>query len=130
MKRIETTKIILHCSDSDSPAHDDISIIKRWHRERGFIDVGYHFFITRHGRVQTGRHIDDIGAHCKGENKHSVGICVHGRDTITDYQLKILKRLINNILLHYALEWDSVFLHSDFSSKTCPNFSMERLLAI
>lgn len=69
-------KVILHCSDSDYANHDDIKVIKEWHLARKFNDVGYHYFIRKDGLIQKGRDITIIGAHCKGQNKSSIGICL------------------------------------------------------
>ena len=41
----EVDRVFLHCSASPNPAHDDINVIRDWHLERGWNDVGYHFFI-------------------------------------------------------------------------------------
>ena len=64
----EINKIIVHCSDSDVKAHDDISVIKGWYvNERNFNDVGYHFFFyKKDGTVQKGRDLATIGAQAKG----------------------------------------------------------------
>ena len=68
--------IVLHHSQSDITAHDDIGVIREWHKERGFKDVGYHYFIRKDGMIQKGRQLDVVGAHCKGKNKSSIGIVI------------------------------------------------------
>ena len=47
-------------------------------RHRGFKDIGYHYYLTRDGTIHRGRPIEDIGAHCKNHNRHSIGICYEG----------------------------------------------------
>ena len=62
--------IVWHCSDSDSQLHDNIETIKSWHTQRGFTgpdgikgtedDIGYHFVITKDGKIHKGRDIDTV----------------------------------------------------------------------
>ena len=52
--------------------------IDRWHRERGWLKIGYHYVIKRDGTVETGRELEEVGAHAKGHNAISVGICMVG----------------------------------------------------
>jgi N-acetylmuramoyl-L-alanine amidase len=52
--------------------------IERWHLERGFLAIGYHFVISQTGRIFRGRPVDRIGAHVKGHNRGTVGICLMG----------------------------------------------------
>lgn len=122
--RTKTNYLVLHCSDSDYLQHNDISIIRKWHtEERGFSDVGYHFFIQRDGTIQTGRGIDAIGAHCKGINSESIGICLHGKTYFTKEQFEALTRLYKELILIYP---DSKIIgHYEKSDKTCPNFIIE-----
>ena len=95
----EVVKIIVHCSDS---AYGDANLIDHWHKQRGWRGIGYHKvilngYLTRtapyraeyDGLVQAGRDLDIPGAHCKGENQDSVGICLIGRRLFTPSQLLI-----------------------------------------
>ena len=77
MRKID--RIVVHCSATTPTMDIGVGTIRGWHvLERGWSDVGYHFVITRDGEVQTGRPIERSGAHAKGFNKHSVGICYVG----------------------------------------------------
>lgn len=119
-------EIILHCSDSNIVAHNDISVIRKWHvQERGFNDVGYHFFIKTGGEVQKGRDIDIIGAHCKGHNKQSIGICLHGKEKedFTREQKTSLFNLIRSLVTIFPNV--TIHGHNEFSDKTCPVFNVE-----
>ena len=40
--------------------------------------LGYHYVIDTDGTVETGRMVGEIGAHVKGHNQYSVGICLVG----------------------------------------------------
>lgn len=131
------TKIILHNSDSAIAAHDDISVIDEWHKARGFrftdIDgtvrhVGYNYFITTKGVVQRGRDKEKVGAHCKGQNRNSIGICLHGKDKFTDEQFKSLAKLIRELLLEYPKA--TIHGHNEFSNKLCPVFDVDDFIEI
>lgn len=117
-------KVILHCSDSDYANHDDIKVIKEWHLARKFNDVGYHYFIRKDGLVQKGRDISIIGAHCKGQNKSSVGICLSGKHKFTDKQFEALEKLIRGLDIRLRNKF-TIHPHNEFSKKTCPNFSVD-----
>ena len=120
-------KVIIHCSDS--PNHMDVGVaeIRRWHLERGFNDVGYHYVIRRDGTIEVGRMESVQGAHTYGHNRDSLGICLIGRESFTEEQYSSLQRLIREFEVRYDLI--SVHGHMDFDSgKTCPNFSIQEKL--
>jgi hypothetical protein len=52
--------------------------IQRWHRERGFATIGYHFVVSPRGRIFRGRPVDRQGAHVRGHNVGTVGIALMG----------------------------------------------------
>lgn len=117
-------KIVVHCSDSDH--HDSMDVIRMWHvGERGWSDVGYHFGINKAGFIEIGRSIEKPGAHCKGLNSRSIGICVYGKIHFTDLQFKTLKALLKNFMHTFKLTVEDIYEHRQFNSdKTCPNFSL------
>ena len=119
--------IVLHHSDSDIKSHDDISVIKEWHLARGFSDVGYHYFIKRNGQIQKGRDLGIAGAHCKGVNGRSVGICLHGRDKFTELQFRSLEILIYNVWGRIGFKCD-VHPHNRYADKTCPVFDVKQFM--
>jgi len=122
----EVTKIIVHCSDSDIEAHDDIAIVRQWHLDRGWDDVGYQYFIQKDGNLQYGRYIDMAGAHCRGYNTSSVGICLSGKNDFTFKQFVSLHDLVD--ALRITLGSLDVFPHRHFNNnKTCPNFNLKEL---
>ena len=73
MRRIE--EIIIHHS-----ASKDVSAatIDKWHKQRGFKKIGYHYVIRQYGTIELGRDIREVGAHAKGRNSYSIGICLTG----------------------------------------------------
>ena len=103
--------------------------IDRWHRQRGFDCIGYHFYITVDGTIWTGRPLSQVGAHCKGYNAHSIGICYEGGldeegrpcDTRTLLQKAALVALINKLRELYPAA--DVVGHNDLNQhKACPCF--------
>lgn len=123
MRKID--KIIIHCSDSDYKHHNDISVIKEWHLQRGFNDVGYHYFIKSDGEIQIGRKLNTPGAHCFGENAKSIGICLHGKRDFKEEQFLSLRNLIK-IINGFLDEELQVYPHNFFNkNKTCPNFNVD-----
>ena len=127
-KPTDINEIILHCSDSDNLAHDDISVIRKWHvDERGFDDVGYHYFIKFEGQVQKGRDLSYAGSHCQNHNKNSIGICLHGKLAFTTEQYRALRLLIGELEARFTIS-RIVGHHFHQPAKTCPNFSVKDFL--
>jgi len=125
----EIKKIIIHCADTPEGRDVKTEEIKRWHtEERGWSDIGYHWVVELDGSIHQGRSEDIAGAHCRGHNSDSIGICYVGgadsegnpKDTRTEGQKDSLKSLITEILDRHANA--EVFGHRDFSEKACPSF--------
>lgn len=130
-------KIIIHCSDS---RFGNANILDQWHRERGWDCIGYHIVITNgvlrphckykpedDGLIQTGRDVEKPGAHCKGHNKDSIGICLIGKHHFTAKQLYgALPNMLFYYMRMYGIDEKQVFGHRDFNKKkTCPNIDTE-----
>ena len=119
-------KIIIHCSDSDRPEHDNIDVIRSWHKQRQFKDIGYHYVIVKSGGIFIGRNIFDIGAHTLHHNTSSIGLCLTGRVNFSNEQLETLETLCLNLMAIFSLPYTSIYGHYEFNNgKTCPNISME-----
>lgn len=72
-------EIIIHCSATPSKMDIGVKEIRDWHvNGNGWKDIGYHIVIRRDGTIEDGRPIKDIGSHCYGRNRHSIGICLVG----------------------------------------------------
>jgi len=130
----KVNKIIIHCSATKEAQDFSASDIKEWHLDRGFRDIGYHYVIKLDGKIEYGRNIDQQGAHCRGENEHSIGICYIGgldkdgkpKDTRTKEQKESLLDLIHS-LNQCILNWSLVIQgHNQFSNKSCPCFDVEK----
>lgn len=92
--------IIIHHSDSSDVSADTI---RQWHKARGWEDIGYHFIIRTSGSIETGRPIEKAGAHAKGRNIHSIGICLTGYDSFTPKQSVSLENLIRYLIKKYPI---------------------------
>ena len=97
--------IIIHCSATEAGSGIDIRDIDRWHRQKGWLCVGYHYVITENGQLQQGRTLDTEGAHCLYHNKDSIGVCYVGgmfngapTDTRTAAQCARLEICVRNLL--------------------------------
>lgn len=76
--RQRTDLLVVHCSATKPDADIGVREIDGWHRQRGFDAVGYHYIIRRDGRIENGRPEGVIGAHARGHNAHSIGVCLVG----------------------------------------------------
>lgn len=120
--------IIIHCSAT--PEGRDVSTdeIRSWHLDRGWSDIGYHFVVELDGTVNDGRPLEISGAHAKGHNSNSIGVCYVGgldesgepKDTRTPEQEKALVELLENLKDQYPEA--QVIGHRDVSDKDCPCF--------
>ena len=128
--RKETKEIIVHCAATKPRMDIGASDIDRWHRERGWLKIGYHFVIKRDGTVETGRELEEVGAHAKGHNAISVGICMVGglsednepETNFTADQWSSLENLVDDLTEKYPDA--KVIGHNDISSKACPTFNV------
>ncbi len=163
-------ELVIHCSASpngnslfsgtvgDSTFRTPADAIDGWHAARGFHRddawckhfnpqlpaIGYHFIIYTNGAIATGRHMDEIGAHVRGNNRSSIGICMIGTDQFTIEQWKSLRGLVLELQKKYARAKTLATLgHRDLSPdrdndgivepwewlKTCPGFDVRAWLA-
>lgn len=116
----QINKIIVHWSGAANATFD--SILNYHVNVRNYKDIGYHYVIDRYAKVRVGRPITQIGAHCKGQNIDSVGICViaDNDNEPTAFQIQSLQLLIEELLCDLNLHWENVWCHSDFAKTLCP----------
>lgn len=130
------TLLIVHCSAVRPHQTSTVQQIDAWHRKRGFRMIGYHYVIYRDGSVHTGRPESMVGAHCSGQNTHSIGICYeggldadgHACDTRTPQQKDALRQLLSQ--LHQRYPRARIKGHNQFARKACPCFPAEREYAL
>ena len=101
--------IVIHCSATREDRTFTEQDLEVCHRRRGFNGTGYHFYIRKNGDVKATRPIEKIGAHVRGFNLNSLGICYEGgldcqgkaKDTRTEAQKQSLKALVGKLLKDY-----------------------------
>ena len=122
-------EIIIHCSATREGQQVSVDTIRDWHLAKGWNDIGYHFYIDLDGTINKGRDIDKIGAHCKGRNRNSIGICYCGgveadgktpKDTRTQEQKDSLLNVLKTLKAMYPEA--VIYSHSEFAAKACPSF--------
>lgn len=106
-------EIIIHCSATPNGRWHKAADIDRWHKDRGFRrdpkmaehsllkHIGYHYVISTRGGVESGRRHDEVGAHCKGHNFRSLGICLIGTDRYTPTQWTALTGLVAGLMRQF-----------------------------
>lgn len=128
-RRNKTDEIILHHAEAKSASVEEVN---RWHLERGWTGIGYHFYIRKDGRIYRGRPEWSAGAHAQGHNKRSVGICCEGSymtETMPKAQFDALVGLVREEMAKYP--GAKVLRHRDVNSTDCPgvNYPWKALLA-
>lgn len=98
-RRLTTTAIAVHYSPS---IDDTFESIKRSHRKKGMLDIGFHYVISQNGRIEDGRPEDVCGNHCERLNDTSIAVCLIGPPALTSHgQDDALTRLIKRIQAEY-----------------------------
>ena len=129
----QINKVIIHCTATPENRKTTLEEVTLWHRKRGFKTIGYHYLIHLNGEVSRGRLEKDIGAHCKGYNSNSIGVCYVGgcdsnfkpKDTRTHEQRHALRMLIEYLSDKY--KGVTIHGHYEFSNKSCPSFNIKDL---
>ena len=101
--------IVIHCSATRCDREFSVEALEACHRARGFNGIGYHYYITRDGQLHLTRSETVTGAHAKGYNTHSIGICYEGgldehgnpADTRTPAQRYTLLILLRALRIDY-----------------------------
>lgn len=114
----DITAIVLH----HSAGRGSIENVDKMHRERGYTCIGYHYYITRDGELHGGRPIEYIGAHAKGHNKNTIGICLEGdfrKDEPTDEQIQLLGLIVKHLMINVPTI-KTIYNHRDLCKTLCP----------
>lgn len=130
------TEIILHTSATRpewmAGRHlaEKVAEIRRWHQGNGWRDIGYHYIIDRDGKFASGRAENEVGAHVRGKNIGTIGICLLGGfggsadDDFTDHytpeQRATAWKLIRSISQRTDIR--RVSGHNQYAAKACPCF--------
>lgn len=121
-------EIIVHCSATPEDRNYTVEEIDRWHKNRGWSGIGYHYVIYLDGSIHKGRDIEKVGAHCTNHNKNSIGVCYIGgcdkdmnpKDTRTQEQKDALIEILTRLKKRYPDA--KIYGHRDFANKACPSF--------
>lgn len=132
--RSRTDAIFVHCSATKPDMDIGVDTIRMWHKQQGWLDVGYHFIIKRSGFVEEGRPVDVVGSHVKDWNSRSVGVCLVGginakgqfEANFTPAQMQALRELLKVLKSHYPNA--DIKAHHDVAPKACPSFDLQRWL--
>ncbi|MEM6472173.1 MAG: D-Ala-D-Ala carboxypeptidase family metallohydrolase [Planctomycetota bacterium] len=128
---MNVTKLVVHHSASprDTTTVADVS---RWHRERGFSQIGYHQLILSNGTVQAGRPESIMGAHALGANQNSLGVCLMGNfenETPTAAQISSLVSVLQRWTREHRLPTTSIYGHFDVpggkTATACPGRNLK-----
>ena len=131
------TEIIVHCTATQEGKNFTVSDITRWHKQRGFSTIGYHYVIYLDGTIHLGRDVNISGAHCENHNSHSIGVCYVGglasdgktpKDTRTQAQKNALVALLRELRRIYPMA--RIYGHRNFANKACPSFDAKREYSI
>ena len=117
-KRLKTELIVLHHAAAKSCSVEDVH---RWHLDKGWSGVGYHFFIRKDGTIWRGRPEDRIGAHTVDYNSKSIGICFEGNfelEPISDFQKAAGFELIAYLKGKYPIK--DIKGHGELKATACP----------
>lgn len=126
-------RIILHCTATEEGAHYDVATVRKWHTEppRNWSDIGYHYLIWLDGTIEHGRPIEKSGAHTRGHNADSIGVCYVGgldnnqkpKDTMTPKQDIAFIRLVQSLRMVFG-EHLTIHGHNEYARKACPSFTV------
>lgn len=97
---------------------------KKWNfkSELGWY-AGYTYFIDNSGKLFQARKDDEEGAHTKGHNTGSIGICLRGNldeKHPTKQQLTTLRKLLQDKQKCYGIPKEEIYAHRELSATLCP----------
>ena len=131
--------VVLHCSASK---YGDVETFTEWHKDRGWDTIGYHWVISNcyptyssiivgqpdphyDGVVHLGRPEQYQGAHAKGHNEYTIGICLVGEDVFSSTQIYAAINLISSIRSRFPNNLEILGHYELTTAKTCPNIDMD-----
>lgn len=127
------TKLIVHCTATPEGRDATVADVNKWHKDKGYDMIGYHYLIDLKGNILKGRDEERIGAHTIGSNYDSIGIAYVGgmdkemkksKDTRTLEQKNSLILLLTNLKKKYPLA--QIYGHRNFAKKDCPSFDAQK----
>ena len=121
-------RVFIHCSAA-SRKSVDAKEVDSWHKQRGWSEIGYHYFIKTDGTLEEGRSLEKIPAAQSRHNRETIAICLNGllNEDFTAAQFTTLTMLCREICVQYGGKV-TFHGHCEVSSKTCPVFNYKRVL--
>lgn len=116
----ELAYIVLH--HTAASANQTVEEIHSYHIGKGWLGIGYNIIVDKNGNIYWGRGMDYIGAHVKGYNDVSIGICAIGNfetGTMPEVQKASVKRVIKEVLKYYP-SITQIVGHKDLAATSCP----------
>ena len=117
--------LIVHCSDTPDTQNLTAIDIHKMHLGFGWNGIGYHKVILRNGEIENGRPEYWKGAHVKGKNLVSLGVCLIGRNNFTNKQFNSLEVLLKSWKRMYPHAIIEGHCDTETTNKTCPNFNVK-----
>jgi N-acetylmuramoyl-L-alanine amidase len=123
-------KIVIHYTDTPPDRDVTVEDITRWHQEKEYITIGYHYYIDIQGKRHKGRPLEQVGAHVRGHNGDSIGIAFAGtkhptepnKSTMNDLQEWELVKLLSE--LREVWPDAEILGHRDLAATECPGFDV------
>lgn len=128
------SEVIIHCSATPEGKNFTARDIDRWHKQRGWRGIGYHYVVLLDGTIQEGRPLRQIGAHVRGHNRGTIGICYIGgvakdgrtaKDTRTPAQKRALLEICKRLTRKFP-SIKKVTGHNQYAAKACPSFDVRK----
>jgi N-acetyl-anhydromuramyl-L-alanine amidase AmpD len=123
--------LVVHCAATPPTLDIGAAEIDQWHRKEGWLKIGYHYVIRRNGQIEKGRADTEIGAHCLGYNRNSLGICMVGgvdaknraENNFTPEQFNTLRELLGKLFVEYPSA--QLRGHRELNpGRDCPSFDV------
>ena len=126
-------EIIIHCAATREGQDYTAKQIDQWHKARGWSEIGYHYVVRPDGSIEVGRDISKVGAHVRGRNTGTLGICYIGgvdsankfaKDTRTPAQKASLLWLTKELAKIHNIK--KISGHNQYAAKACPSFDVRK----
>lgn len=118
-------RILVH--HSASSLDTTAAQIAMWHAARFRFGIGYARVIESDGACYDGRKLQRQGAHCKGFNTDSIGICVVGNNCMMGNHWTVDQEstLIETLLYFHRLFPNALTCgHNDLANTKCPGLDI------
>ncbi|MGL5066560.1 MAG: N-acetylmuramoyl-L-alanine amidase [Sarcina sp.] len=114
--------LVLHHIEASRPGQTiPVTDVHQWHLANGWTGIGYHFYVTKTGKIYRGRPENAIGAHAKEFNRDSVAIAVEGRygvENMPSIQRNTVEKLGGYLRSKYNIQ--NIKGHGELMATSCP----------